>query len=204
MTKPLHDVISDEELDESKAPTIQMTDLVDDDILYSGRGNKKDTHWFDDHGNHFIFSVVVYKSYRVEKRKRDEFDPYDMVYHNLPKKHFVLRKMKPYGYCNAKRFPLEGPSFCCRQGKVKLHMPDVPVEQRWLFSSQTDRDALYFRKHIRYFNSHFSFANIVANLDRRYNTLKGSRVYTFWTHGQMHHRLDQLVHGQEGPRHMQL
>jgi hypothetical protein len=44
MTKPLHDVISDEELDESKAPTIQMTDLVDDDILYSGRGNKKDTH----------------------------------------------------------------------------------------------------------------------------------------------------------------
>jgi hypothetical protein len=44
MTKPLPDVISDEELDESKAPTIQMTDLVDDDILYSGRGNKKDTH----------------------------------------------------------------------------------------------------------------------------------------------------------------
>jgi sulfur relay (sulfurtransferase) complex TusBCD TusD component (DsrE family) len=78
----------------------------------------------------FFFSDVVYKSYRADKQKRDEFDPYDMVYHNFPKKHFVLRKVKPCGYCNPKRFPLEGPSFCCTQGKVKLHMPDVIVELR--------------------------------------------------------------------------
>jgi hypothetical protein len=114
-----------------------MTDLVDDDILYSGRGNKKDTHWSDDHDNiitynwcssfHF-FTDVVYKSYKVEKRKRDEVDPYDMIYHNLLKKHFVLCKVTPCGYCNAKRFLLEGHSFCCRQGKVRLHMPDVPDE----------------------------------------------------------------------------
>jgi hypothetical protein len=57
------------------------------------------------HGNHFIFTDVVYKSYRVEKRKRDEVDPYDMVYHNLPKKHLVLHKVKPCGYCNVKQFP---------------------------------------------------------------------------------------------------
>jgi hypothetical protein len=44
MTKPFHDVNSYEELDESKTSMIQMTDLVDDDILYSGRGNEKDTH----------------------------------------------------------------------------------------------------------------------------------------------------------------
>jgi hypothetical protein len=44
MTKPFHDANSDEELDESKASMIQMTDLVDDDMLYSGRGNEKDTH----------------------------------------------------------------------------------------------------------------------------------------------------------------
>jgi hypothetical protein len=44
MTKPFHDVNLDEEHDESKTSMIQMTDLVDDDILYSGRGNKKDTH----------------------------------------------------------------------------------------------------------------------------------------------------------------
>jgi hypothetical protein len=44
MTKPFHDINSDEELDKSKTSTIQMTGLVDDDILYCGRGNKKDTH----------------------------------------------------------------------------------------------------------------------------------------------------------------
>jgi hypothetical protein len=44
----------------------------------------------------------------------------------LPKKHFVLRKVKPRGYCSAKQFPLEGPSFCYRQGKVNFDMPDVP------------------------------------------------------------------------------
>jgi hypothetical protein len=66
----------------------------------------------------------------VEKWKRDEVDLYDMVYHNLPKKYFVLHKVKPYGYCNAKQFPLEGPSFCCRQEKVKLHMPYVSDELR--------------------------------------------------------------------------
>jgi hypothetical protein len=44
MTKRFHDVNSDEELDQSKTSTIQMTHLVDDDILYSGRSNEKDTH----------------------------------------------------------------------------------------------------------------------------------------------------------------
>jgi hypothetical protein len=44
MIKPFHDVNSDEELDQLKTSMIQMTDLVDNDILYSGRGNKKDTH----------------------------------------------------------------------------------------------------------------------------------------------------------------
>jgi hypothetical protein len=113
-----------------------MTDLVDDDILYSGRGNEKDIRLSDDHHNIiiynwcslFFFIDVVYKSYWVQKQKRDEVDPYDMVYNNLPKKHFVMHKVKLCCYCNAKRFPLEGPSFCCRQGKVKLYTPDVPDE----------------------------------------------------------------------------
>jgi hypothetical protein len=38
--------------------------------------------------HHLIFFTdVVYKSYRVGKQKKDEVDPYDMVDHNLPKKH---------------------------------------------------------------------------------------------------------------------
>jgi hypothetical protein len=44
MTKSFHDINSDEELDELKASTIQMTNLVDNDILYSGRGNEKEAH----------------------------------------------------------------------------------------------------------------------------------------------------------------
>jgi hypothetical protein len=70
--------------------------------------------------------------------------------------------------------------------------------------SQTNLDTLYFRKHIRYFNSHISFASLGANLDRRYITPKRSGVYTLQIHGHVYHRLNQLVHGQEGPRHMQL
>jgi hypothetical protein len=85
-----------------------------------------------------------------------------------------------------------------------LHIPDVPAELHRLFSSQSDWDAQYFRKHIRYFNSHFSFASLGANLDRRYNTPKGSGIYTFQIHGQVYHRLDQLVPGERGPGHIQL
>jgi hypothetical protein len=51
MTNWFHDVNSDEELDQLKTSTIQMTDLVNDDILYSGRGTKKDAHWSDDYKN---------------------------------------------------------------------------------------------------------------------------------------------------------
>jgi hypothetical protein len=83
-------------------------------------------------------------------------------------------------------------------------MPDVPDELQQLFLSQTHLDALYFRKHVWYFNSHFSFTSLGANLDQRYNTPKGSGVYTFQIHGHVYHCLDQLVHGQEGLRHMQL
>jgi hypothetical protein len=84
-----------------------------------------------------------------------------------------------------------------------LHIPAVLDELRRLFTSQTDQNAQYFRKHIRYFNSHFSFSSLGVNLDERYSTPKGSGVYTFWIHGQVYHRLDQIP-GENGPRHMQL
>jgi hypothetical protein len=40
----LHEANADGKLDKLKTSIIQMTDLVDDDIVYSGRGNEKDTH----------------------------------------------------------------------------------------------------------------------------------------------------------------
>ncbi|KAG2628585.1 hypothetical protein PVAP13_3KG387654 [Panicum virgatum] len=82
-------------------------------------------------------------------------DPYEKVYKDIPSAHHVLRKVPKCEYCGAIRFPGEGLGFCCRQGKVNIYNPDVPDRLRHLFTSQIDKDALYFRKNICYFNSHF-------------------------------------------------
>ena len=73
-----------------------------------------------------------------------------------------------------------------------------------MFTSQTNKDAKYFRRNIRYFNSHFSFTSIGVSIDRSLATAKGTGIYTFKAHGQMYHRLDQLMPGAKGPCHMQL
>ena len=97
-------------------------------------------------------------------------DPYERVYNDLPDKHLVLRKVPICEYCGAIRFPSEGPGFCCRQGKVNIVNTPVPDDLQRLFTSQTDRDALYFKKKIRYFNSHFSFTSFGATVDHRVAT----------------------------------
>ena len=102
-----------------------------------------------------------------------ENDHFDRVYKNLPTQHLVLRKVPICEYCGAIRFPGEGPGFCCRQGKVNIVNTPIPDELRCLFTSQTDRDALYFRKNIRYFNSHFSFTSFGATVDQRVATAAG-------------------------------
>ena len=73
-----------------------------------------------------------------------------------------------------------------------------------MFTSQTDKDAKYFRRNIRYFNSHFSFTSMGVSIDRSLATTKGTRIYTFKAQGQIYHRLDQLMPGAKGPRHMRL
>ena len=75
-------------------------------------------------------------------------DRYDRVYRDLPAHSLVLKKVPICEYCGSIRFPREGPGFCCRQGKVNIVNTPVPDELRRLFISQTDRDALYFRKNI--------------------------------------------------------
>lgn len=134
----------------------------------------------------------------------DYQDPYDHVYAKLPAKHHVLKKVKNCSYCGAKRITGEGPAFCCRNGLIKIHMPSVPDELRRLFTSQVDMDAKYFRKNIRYFNSHFSFATLGVKIDRKVANAAGTGVYTFRIQGQVYHKLDQLSDGNNGPRHMQL
>jgi len=144
-----------------------------------------------------------FKSYRIPGHT-DTDDPYDYVYKDLPDRHHVLRKVPDCRYCGAIRFEYEPPGFCCRKGKIHVHIPEVPAELKRLFTSQVDVDAKYFRKHIRYFNSHFSFTTLGVSVDRRVATTAGTGIYTFRVQGSLYHRLDHLVPGSKGPRHMQL
>ena len=91
-----------------------------------------------------------------------------------------------------------------QKGKVKIVTPEVPQELRRLFTSQDDDDAKYFRKHIRYFNSHFSFTSLGVTLDKRVSSAAGTGVYTFCAHGALYYKMDNLVPGGQGPRHLQL
>jgi len=124
------------------------------------------------------------------------------VYVGLPETHHVLKKVQNYFYYRAKRFEGEGPAFHCRKGQVNIFIPEVPDELRRLFTSQTDKDAKYFKKNIRYFCSHFSFTSMGVSIDRSLATANGTGIYTFKAHGQIYHRLDQLMPGAKGPRHM--
>ena len=116
---------------------------------------------------------MEYKSFTDPEVVILESDPFDRVYKDLPARHLVLRKAPICEYCGAIRFPGEGPDFCCRQGNVNIVNTSIPDELRCLFTNQTDRDALYFRKNIRYFNSHFSFTSFGATVDQRVATAAG-------------------------------
>ncbi|TVU30138.1 hypothetical protein EJB05_21745, partial [Eragrostis curvula] len=146
---------------------------IDDDI---------DDPFADDEARVFFRPDVRYKSYRANGQDggaKGRSDPYDYVYDNLPKKHHVLGHAPDCEHCGAKRFPGEGAAFCCREGMVRIHIPEVPAELRRLYTSQSDRDAKWFRNNIRYFNSHFSFTSMGVKLDRRYATAAGTGIYTF-------------------------
>ena len=116
---------------------------------------------------------MKFKSMRDPEVVTLENDPFDRVYKDLPAHHHVLRKVPICEYYSAIRFPSEGSGFCCRQGKVNIVNTPISDELRRLFTSQTDRDALYFRKNIRYFNSHFSFTSFGATMDHRVATAAG-------------------------------
>ena len=73
-----------------------------------------------------------------------------------------------------------------------------------MFTSQVDYDAKYFRKHIRYFNTHFSFTSLGATLDRNVSNPARTGVYTFRAQGALYYKMDDLMPGGQGPRHLQL
>ncbi|OQU82809.1 hypothetical protein SORBI_3005G023301, partial [Sorghum bicolor] len=203
-------------------PLIEHSDIEFDSALFEPTNNESDDDdehleaphvldiddlLADDEARQYLGEDGAFESYRVTGNGVDlnnNEDPYDYVYHNLPNKHHVLRKVPNCLYCGAMRFQYESPGFCCRKGKIKVHVPQVPDELKRLFTSQVDNDAKYFRQNIRYFNSHFSFTSLGVTLDRRVATAAGTGIYTFRVHGALYHRLDHLVPGSKGARHLQL
>jgi len=129
---------------------------------------------------HLFVADVQYKTCRDPDVVPLNNSSYDAVYKDLPTRHFVLCKVPIYEYRGAKRFPGEGPGFCCRQEKVNIFTASISDELRRLFTSQNDMDAQYFRNNIRYFNSHFSFTSFDASVDRRVATAAGNLdTYSF-------------------------
>ncbi|PVH31549.1 hypothetical protein PAHAL_9G176700 [Panicum hallii] len=72
-------------------------------------------------------------------------DSYDVVYKDLPKKYRTLKKAKNCEFCHAKRYPDEGPAFCCKKGKVNIYMPELPAELCRLFASRPIRMQSIFK-----------------------------------------------------------
>nr|BAC83702.1 helicase-like protein [Oryza sativa Japonica Group] len=94
-------------------------------------------------------------------------DPFDYVYSNIPQSTNVLKPEPDCKHCGAKRFQYEPPSFCFRDGKIKLVQNETPLELMRLWTS-SDPDAKHFRDNIRYFNGHFSFTTLGGNERRKF------------------------------------
>ncbi|KAG2651063.1 hypothetical protein PVAP13_1NG402719, partial [Panicum virgatum] len=104
--------------------------------------------YVDDDARVFHERDVQYKTCRDPDVVPLNNSSYDAVYKDLPTRHFVLCKVPICEYCGAKRFPGEGPGFCCRQEKVNIFTVSISDELRRLFTSQNDMDAQYFRNNI--------------------------------------------------------
>uniref|UniRef100_I1P0F7 Helitron helicase-like domain-containing protein n=1 Tax=Oryza glaberrima TaxID=4538 RepID=I1P0F7_ORYGL len=129
-------------------------------------------------------------------------DPFDYVYSNIPQSTNVLKPEPDCKHYGAKRFQYELPSFCCRDGEIKLVQNETPPELMRLWTS-SDPDAKHFRDNIRYFNGHFSFTTLGLSLDKAFANMS-SGMYTFRAHGQICHNIHSFSPRDSGPEHLEL
>nr|XP_027120740.1 uncharacterized protein LOC113737757 [Coffea arabica] len=100
------------------------------------------------------------------------------------------------------RLEFEPPSFCCQKGKIRLRNVELSEELYELYTSNS-KEAEEFRKHIRAYNSIFSFTSFGARLDKELASSKQG-VYTFIVQGQIYHHLPALIPEANAPRYLQL
>ncbi|KAM0026775.1 hypothetical protein Hdeb2414_s0020g00562021 [Helianthus debilis subsp. tardiflorus] len=129
-------------------------------------------------------------------------DPYNFVYAGIPRAVHLLKEQRPCGYCGARRFPREFPTFCCMSGKTTLASTPVPSELHQLFTSQEEIGRI-FRENIRAYNTNFSFTSMGVSLDETMANMRDG-VYTFRAHKGIYHKIDQLVPRDGKPRYLQL
>ncbi|XP_044428922.1 uncharacterized protein [Triticum aestivum] len=94
----------DAQIEENMGTSQEGETVYDDD-------EEEESSRFSAQGNDFeSYRVTTDGSYAFETH-----DPYDYVYHNIPTKHHVLKRVKDCIHCGAIRFQYEGPAFCCRK-----------------------------------------------------------------------------------------
>jgi hypothetical protein len=128
-------------------------------------------------------------------------DPFDFVYSNLPESTHILQQVPDCEHCKAKKFEHETPSFCCRNGQIKLAESE-PIPELMRLWSSTDADSRHFRESIRFFNGHFAFTTLGVSLDNDCTNMR-SGVYTFRANGSMYHNVHSFGPGSR-PEHLQL
>ncbi|XP_059669340.1 uncharacterized protein LOC132314497 [Cornus florida] len=113
-----------------------------------------------------------------------------------------LKKVPQCEFCYAKKFEYEPPSFCCSNGEVVLMSTNVPNDLYELFTSQSAL-SVDLRRHLRAYNSIFSFTSFGVRLDKNLSNMK-TGIYTFRAQGQVYHELPSLTLGDNGPCYLQL
>jgi hypothetical protein len=132
----------------------------------------------------------------------NNIDTTEAIYQNLPDSTHMLKPQPNCHHCGARRFEYESLGFCCKDGKVKLEMPEPPEELRLLYTSG-DPESQHFRDSIRFFNGHFSFTTLYCDYDKELANARDG-VYTFKAHGQMYHNIHSFGQRDDDPSHLQL
>ena len=112
--------------------------------FYRGVEDAEGTDNDFDEGNQ-VLEDNGYESYHVDVSGVNGIgtdNPYDCMYHKLPKTHHVLKKVSDCKHSHAIRFQFEFPRFYCSERKINVKIIIVPAKLIWLFTSQVSHPYL--------------------------------------------------------------
>mgnify|MGYP000642690211 CR=1 FL=1 len=92
-------------------------------------------------------------------------------------------------FCNAKKFKLEPPGMCCRNGKVQLPQLESPPDDLSFYMSGATSESKHFLKNIRRYNSCFQMTSFGATSIVE----QPGFATTFTVQGQVYHKVGSLL-----------